>query len=104
MSLQITLTTPKVIVKQPEITETVTAITIDRIVDIPAQKKVVVFVGGKRIELDALSGDNYDSPNEWTNADVVDAVKTRVDAFPFPPSKVMVFVAEAPLIIGMSIC
>lgn len=77
MSLQITLTTPKVIVKQPEITETVTAITIDRIVDIPAQKKVAVFVGGERIELDALSGDNYDSPSEWTNADVVDAVKAH---------------------------
>jgi hypothetical protein len=79
MSLKITLTTPKVIVKQPEITETVTDITIDRIVDIPAQKKVAVFVSGERIELDALSGDNYDSPSEWTNADVVDAVKAHFD-------------------------
>ena len=79
MSLKITLTTPKVIVKQPEITETVTDITIDRIVDIPAQKKVAVFVSGERIELDALSGDNYDSPSEWTNADVVDAVKAYFD-------------------------
>jgi len=77
MSLKITLTTPKVIVKQPEITETVTDITIDRIVDIPGQKKVAVFIGGERIELDALSGDNYDSPSEWTNADVVDAVKAH---------------------------
>jgi hypothetical protein len=77
MSLKITLTTPKVIVKQPEITETVTDITIDRIVDIPGQKKVAVFVGGERIELDSLSGDNYDSPSEWTNADVVAAVKAH---------------------------
>jgi hypothetical protein len=77
MSLKITLTTPKVIIKQPEITETVTDITIDRIVDIPGQKKVAVFVGGERIELDSLSGDNYDAPHEWTNADVVAAVKAH---------------------------
>jgi len=77
MSLKITLTTPKVIVKQPEVTETITEVVIDRIVDIPAQKKVAAFIGGERIELDALSGDNYDSPSEWTNADVVTAVKAH---------------------------
>ena len=75
MSLKITLTTPKVIIKQPEITETVTDITIDRIVDIPGQRKVAVFIGGERIELDALSGDNYDTPDEWSNSDIIAAVK-----------------------------
>lgn len=77
MSLKITLTTPKTIVKQPEITETITEIVIDRIVDMPGQKKVAVFIGGERIELEALSGDNYDNPTEWDNAAVVDAVKAH---------------------------
>jgi len=75
MSLKITLTTPQVIVKQPEVTETITEIVIERIVDMPEQKKVAVFIGGERIELKTLSGDNYDTPSEWTNADVVTAVK-----------------------------
>lgn len=75
MSLQITLNAPKTIVKQPEITETISEITIDRIVDIPGEKKVFVFIKGERIELSQLSGDNYDTPNEWTNEAVVDAVK-----------------------------
>lgn len=77
MSLKIELTEPKVVVKQPEITETITEITIDRIVDIPSMKKVFVFIKGERIELPQLSGDNYDTPNEWTNQDVVDAVKAH---------------------------
>ena len=77
MSLKIELTEPKVVVKQPEITETITEITIDRIVDIPSMKKVFVFIKGERIELSQLSGDNYDTPNEWTNQDVIDAVKAH---------------------------
>jgi len=75
MSLKITLETPKVIVKQPEITKTITEVVIDRIIDIPAQRKVAVFIDGERIELDALSGVNYDTPTEWDNAAVVAAVK-----------------------------
>lgn len=77
MSLQITLDTPKTIIKQPEITETISEITINRIVDIPDEKKVIVFIKGERIELSQLSGDNYDTPNEWTNEDVVSAVKAH---------------------------
>ena len=41
-------------------------IKINRIVDIPG-------IGG--LELAALSDSNYDTPAEWTNADVVAAVK-----------------------------
>jgi len=77
MSLKITFTTPKVIIKQPEITETITELVIDRIVDMPTQKKVAVFIGGERIELETLSGDNYDTPSEWNNADVVAAVEAH---------------------------
>jgi len=77
MSLKITFTTPKVIIKQPEITETITELVIDRIVDMPTQKKVAVFIGGEIIELETLSGDNYDTPSEWNNADVVAAVEAH---------------------------
>ena len=75
MSLQINLPTPLTVVKQPLIEETITEIVIERIVDIPGDKKVVVFIKGDRIELDQLSGDNYDTPLEWSNSDVVAAVK-----------------------------
>ena len=77
MSLKITLNAPKTIVKQPEVTETISEIKIDRIVDIPAEKKVFVFVKGQIINLPQLSGDNYDTPSEWTNEDVIDAVKAH---------------------------
>lgn len=77
MSLKITLTKPKTIVKQPEITETISEITIDRIVDFPKEKKVIVFIKGQRIELSQLSDDNYDTPSEWTNDDVIAAVKAH---------------------------
>ena len=58
-------------------TRKTTEITIDRIVDIPSMKKVFVFIKGERIELAQLSGDNYDTPSEWTNADVIAAVKAH---------------------------
>ena len=51
-------------------------IKINRIVDIPGEKKVIAHVDGiGRIELAALSDSNYDTPAEWTNADVAAAVK-----------------------------
>ena len=51
-------------------------IVINRIIDIPGNKKVIAFVDGiGRLELAALSDANYDSPAEWSNADVVAAVK-----------------------------
>lgn len=51
-------------------------IIINRIVDIPAEKRVYVLVENVgQIELAELSGDNYDTPAEWTNAEVVTAVK-----------------------------
>lgn len=77
MSLQINLPTPLTVVKQPLIEETITEIVIDRIVDIPGDKQVVVFIKGDRIELDQLSGDNYDNPEEWTNSDIIEAVKAH---------------------------
>ena len=74
--LTVNLSSEKKYVTQPEQSVTLNGdVVIRRIVDIPGQKKVVAFVEGVgRLELDELSGDNYDTPAEWTNADVVTAV------------------------------
>jgi len=82
MSLEVTLSQTKTIVTQPEETETLSGnIVINAIVDRPTDRKVVAFVEGiGRIELDELSGDNYDNPAEWTNSDVQTAVSNWIDA------------------------
>jgi hypothetical protein len=74
--LTVNLSSETKYVTQPEQSVTLNGdVVIRRIVDIPGQKKVVAFVeGAGRLELDELSGDNYDTPAEWTNADVVTAV------------------------------
>jgi len=77
MSLKIELTTPIEVIRQPEVKDTISEITIERIVDLPTEKKVVVFIRGQRIELDALSGDNYDTPEEWSNESLIAAVKAH---------------------------
>ena len=79
MSLNIELTTPVKIVKQPLVEETISELVIERIVDVPKEKKVFVFIKGERdkVELANLSGDNYDVPDEWTNADIIAAVKAH---------------------------
>lgn len=76
MSLQIPIDESLSVVVTPAVIKTfVDNITINRIIDIPDEKKVRALVNGIFIELDSLSGDNYDTPNEWTNADVIEAVK-----------------------------
>lgn len=75
--LTVNLSSETTYVTQPEQSVTLDGtIVIRRIVDFPGQKKVVAFVEGVgRLELDELSGDNYDTPAEWTNADVVTAIE-----------------------------
>lgn len=77
MSLEIILNASTQIITEPALTESVDKIVIDRIVDYPSHKKVIVHVFGKPIELESLSGDNYDSPSEWTNADIINAVRAH---------------------------
>ena len=82
MSLSITLSGQKEVVTQPQETVTLNGdVSIRRIVDIPGEKQVVVFVDGLgRIELGELSGDNYDTPAEWSNADVLTALTNYINA------------------------
>jgi hypothetical protein len=71
--LKVSLSSQTTYVTQPEQSVTLNGdVVIRRIVDIPSDKKVIVFVeGAGRIELDDLSGNNY---SEWTQTDVVTAV------------------------------
>lgn len=79
--LTVNISTETTYVTQPEQSVTLNGdVVIRRIVDIPGEKKVVAFVEGVgRLELDELSGDNYDTPAEWTNADVVTAVANIIN-------------------------
>lgn len=80
--LTVNITSPVNYVTQPETSVTLQGpVVVRRIVDIPGEKKVIAFVEGiGRLELDELSGDNYDVPAEWSNADVVNAVSNLINA------------------------
>lgn len=82
MSLTVPIPEETVVVVQPAQTATINGqITINRIVDMPSEKKVIVFTKelGK-IDLLSLSDDNYDNPDEWTNADIISAIQDYVNS------------------------
>jgi hypothetical protein len=90
MSLTVSIPTDVTLVTQPaQSVELHGEITIQRVVDLPTEKKVFVFTKelGK-IDLPSLSNANYDNPNEWTNADVVLAVQEYVNSLLPPTSEV----------------
>ena len=81
MSLKVSISENKTIVTIPEQSVKLNGeITINRIVDMPSEKKVFVLTKelGK-IDLPSLSDENYDTPSEWTNADVVSAIEQYVN-------------------------
>tara|TARA_R110000744_G_scaffold37879_1_gene86591 strand:+ start:135 stop:389 length:255 start_codon:yes stop_codon:yes gene_type:complete len=83
MSLSVNIPSEKTITTVPAETVTVPAgnLKIRRIVDMPQQKKVFVILEELgQIELNELSGDNYDNPAEWTNADVQTAIANYIAA------------------------
>jgi hypothetical protein len=81
-NLSIDLSSAKTVVTQPEESVTLEGeVVIRRIVDIPGEKQVIAVVEGiGRLKLDELSGDNYDTPAEWSNADVVTAVTNIINS------------------------
>lgn len=81
MSLTINLSAEREVVTRPATKATLPKdIKIERIVDIPGSREVAVFLPVLgRVVLDDLSGDNYDQPAEWTNADVLAAVTKYVE-------------------------
>jgi hypothetical protein len=82
MSLKVSVSANKTIITLPEQSVKLNGeITINRIVDMPSEKKVFVLTKelGK-IDLPSLSDENYDTPSEWTNADVVSAIEQYVNS------------------------
>ena len=83
MSLKVTLSSSKTVTLQPAQTVSLDAgdIEIRRIVDVPGEKRVSVFIDDLgQIDLAELSGDNYDNPAEWTNASLKTAVANYIAA------------------------
>lgn len=77
--MNITLNTEKTIVTRPAETKVVTSVTVERIIDIPGEKSVYVFLNDiGRVKLETLSGVNYNNP-PWTDELVLDAVTTFVN-------------------------
>lgn len=73
--MEFQLESPKTITVRPAETLEVSSLRIERVLDDPVQKKVIVWIAGFHhpIELGALSGDNYDNP-QWTNESLLQAV------------------------------
>lgn len=77
MSLQIPLNTTKELIIRPAEVITTDSLTIERVVDIPEEKSVYVFIRGLgRVKVDKLSGDNYDNP-QWTNEALATALAAQ---------------------------
>ena len=68
--MKITLASPKqqVIVEQK--TKTITSLTVTRMVDLPVQKEVRVFIEELTDPIVLWSGAAYDAIGEWTDAQV----------------------------------
>jgi hypothetical protein len=69
--MEINLNTPKIIVIQQEKTKTIDKITVQRIVDLPEQKLVRVFIKEENNPITLWEGEQYDSVGQWTDDDVL---------------------------------
>jgi hypothetical protein len=58
------------IVTQPEQTISLSTLTVERMVDLPNEKKVFVFIKELGNQVTLWEGASYDAIGEWTNADV----------------------------------
>lgn len=68
--MEITLQTPQTIVIKPEETKTLEKLTVMRMVDLPNEKKVRVFIKELREPITLWEGDEYDAIGQWTDSDV----------------------------------
>lgn len=73
----ITLTTPKTVIITPQVTKTISTLTIQRVVDNPVQKIVRAFVSEipQPITLwDSTTTPSYDAIGQWTDSQVIAAL------------------------------
>ena len=68
--MTITLQTPKTIITTPEVSKTITTLTIQRVVDLPSKKIVRAFVSEIPTPIVLWEGATYDSIGQWTDSDV----------------------------------
>jgi hypothetical protein len=68
--MKITLETPKEQILVQEVKKSITTLTIQRMVDLPAKKEVKVFVKELNDPIVLWSGADYDAAGQWTDADV----------------------------------
>lgn len=69
MELSITGNTEVVLVEEKKVT--INKLTIQRMVDLPGQKKVVCFVKEIPTPIILWEGDTYDSIGQWTDVNVL---------------------------------
>lgn len=68
--MEITLNHSTEVVVVPEKKVTLTTLTINRMVDLPTQKKVVAFIKELNQPVVLWEGDAYDAIGQWTDTDV----------------------------------
>ena len=78
--MSINLSSNKTITKQEAVTETISSVNIQRIIDLPLSRKLKVKIDvlDELIELSSLSNDNYGS--NWTYDSVNSAVKSYIES------------------------
>jgi hypothetical protein len=72
--MQINFNSPKNVVVVSQQTATFSSLTIQRMIDLPAQKKVVVYLQQVNEPITLWEGASYDSIGQWTNTDVANAI------------------------------
>lgn len=73
--MKIDLNKPKEVTIVEKKVETITSITIDRLVDLPSQKIVRCFISELREPLILWEGDAYDQIGQWTDKMVVKRIQ-----------------------------
>jgi len=74
----ITLTQPKEVIVTPEKKITLSTLTIERMVDLPNEKIVRVFIREIPEALVLWEGDAYDTIGQWTDANVKARIKELI--------------------------
>lgn len=66
----INLNSPTKIVKQSEVSVSITGVTVERMIDYPDIKTVSVFIEGFNHPIDIWTGVDYDNIGQWSDTDV----------------------------------
>jgi len=75
MTITLSAATTQVIV--PQKTKTISTLTVQRMVDLPAQKIVKVFVQELNDPIIVFSGASYDAAGQWTDSDITAALLAK---------------------------